>query len=77
MALKYRIETCALSESDQCLLSRLAVDEDLEIVSDINVDLIYRNSARRQQQIDHAVNQIAVAEKMGAKQTRIILGGNY
>ena len=65
----------SLSKNDKLLISKLASDRDLEIVTDINVDLTYRNSVRRRQQINHAVAQIKTADLMGVRRTRIILGG--
>ena len=65
----------SLSKNDKLLVSKLATDREFEIVTDINVDLTYRNSFRRQQQINHAVAQIKTADQMGVKRTRIVLGG--
>jgi hypothetical protein len=65
----------SLPKNDKLLVSKLATDREFEIVTDINVDLTYRNSFRRQQQINHAVAQIKTADQMGVKRTRIVLGG--
>ena len=64
-----------LSKSDRLLMAKTAVENGLEIVTDINVDITYRNSTRLKQQIFHAVNQIEIANQMHARRVRICLGG--
>lgn len=68
-------ELSSLTGIERVKLEILAADNYLELVLDINVNLTYQNTARRQLEISHALAQLKTAHRIGSHRVRICLGG--